>query len=124
MNDNTLKIVLVALGIVAFLLIEGFKLIAKVLGYDIASNTKLKVALVISIVLGTIAGISSGQLQLTPLVEAVKNLPTEPGALIAALGILLKDLITFAGVVQAISQSVYAMLKEKLKENASLSFRL
>ena len=124
MNEATLGLVMMILGVVAFLLVEGYKAIAKWTGKELDSALKLKVTLVVSFIVGTLAAISSGELDIVPLIEAVKSLPSEPLQLLNSLFVLVKQLATFAGSIAAIGQAVYALLKGKMEKGGWLSFAL
>ena len=124
MNDATFNLVLMTLGPVAFLLIEGFKIISKAQGKTLTSTVKLQVTLVVSFLLGTIAGLASGQLDLGPILDGIGALSAgEPAALFSAIWTLIQNMIVFTGVVTTLGQATYRILKERLKTGELLSYR-
>lgn len=120
MSDGVFLIVSVILGAVVTALVEVTKLIAKTkLGQKLTSDVKLKAALISSFVIGTVAMLVAGELDLAGLFTTVANVFREPPTfwmLFPALANILKEVLMAVGAIQLVSQAVYAALKKKLKE--------
>lgn len=125
MNEGVLLIVLVILGPVVVALVEAAKLLAKTkLGEALTGDVKLKVALITAGVVGVIAAMLSGQVNIVGIISEVvvliKN-PPGPWEFLPALAAVFSEVAMAIGVVVAISQGVYAVLRERLKKSGWLA---
>ena len=122
MSEATLALVMVLLGPVVFVLVEGAKALALVTGRELSGSAKLKLALCISLVVGLFAGLASGQVDLAPLLEAMRGV-SDVGMLPALMTVLYQA-GQVVGLVATISQAVYVLLRKSLKQRGWLSFAL
>lgn len=119
MNEGVLLIVLVILGPVVVALVEATKLLAKTkLGGALTSDVKLKVALITAGIVGVVAALLSGQVNVVGIIsEVVVLIENPPGfwEFFPALAETFSEVAMAVGIVVAISQGVYAMLRKRLK---------
>jgi len=125
--EQTELLIASLLGIVVFLLVEGIKLIARILGRPLSSKAKTYAALVIAYVMSFLAALATGELDLSvwlaSLVEVLGGFGDAPLQTFLAIVQLARELSELCGPTFAIAVALYATLKEKLKEGGLLSFR-
>lgn len=110
------------LGIVAFLLVEVIKFIKKQQGEDFKGTTTLWITLAVSLVLASVAGIVTGEIDLGAFIDGLRILPEDPVAAINAVFVLVQEFVALVGVVLTAATTVYAILKGKLKDAGLLSW--
>ena len=125
MSEGVLVVVSMLMGTVSTALVEVSKLIAKTkLGQALTGDVKLKAALVIAAIMAVVALLVTGELQVESIiVDVVALIQNPPGfwAFFPALGAIFSEIATAVGVVVAVSQGVYALLRKKLKEASWLA---
>ena len=112
------------LGVVGFLLAEGFKLYYRKTGKQLSSRLKLGIALGLSAGLGFLGIVVTGELQVVILTirGAVAALPQDPLAATLAVLDLVQYVVKAFGAVFGVASVVYLALKRWLQENGYLSF--
>lgn len=120
MSDAVRFLVLLMLGPIVTALVEAAKLLV-LAGWDkeLTGTVKLRVALITSFIVATTALLVTGEINLATILRQTIDLFRHlPGfwELFPALAAIFKEWATAVGLVIAVGQVVYALLKEKLKE--------
>ena len=121
--ESTMAWVMAALGIVAFLLIEGFKLYTRVSGTDLSSKAKLWTSLAVCLVVAIAGGLVTGELDFSLMLAGFKLLPEDPMAAVLAVFDLIMQMLKLIGLLLAVASAMYAALKDRMKEARVLSFK-
>jgi hypothetical protein len=112
------------LGVVGFLLAEGFKLYYRQAGKELGSRVKLGIALGLSAALGFLGIVATGELQtvIEYVRSAIAALPEDPLDAVLAVLDLVKYVVEAVGAVFGVASVVYLALKRWLQDNGYLSF--
>ena len=121
--ENTMAWVMAALGIVAFLLIEGFKLYKRVAGTVLSSKAKLWTSLGVCLAVAILGGIATGELDFTLMLQGFLVLPEDPMAAVVAVFDLIMQILKLIGLLLAVASAMYAALKDRMKKSQVLSFK-
>jgi len=120
MSNGTMVIVLALLGPVVVMLVEVTKFLAAKFDWKLSGAGKLKTMLVISVLVGIVAAMSSGELTVTDLIRDVMDLIASPPGFFEffpALVGIFDGFATAIGIIVAVSQATYALMKKRLDDS-------
>ena len=124
MNNGTMMVVMVLLSPVVVALLEATKLLGARFDWNLSGPGKLKLTLIVSFVIGTVAALSSGELSITGIIQDIMALVARPPGFFEffpALAAIFSEIATAVGTVTVVSQAVYALLKKQLYDSGWLS---
>ncbi len=121
--EGTMAWVMGALGILVFILVEGFKLWAKVAGKPLESRAKLWVTLAVCGIVSVVGGIATKELDFSMMLDGLKFIPTDPMAAVLAVFDLMMQILKLIGLLLAVASALYAALKDRMKAREVLSFK-